>query len=95
MNPIIGYAGMTHLGLNSAAASVAHDFETVGFDPDSDRIAQLQKGVIPCQRARVTRSFDCACQEAHVLVASLSRSRNVMWCIFQPMWRLIMKGKAI
>ena len=47
MNPIIGYAGMTHLGLSSAAASGAHDFETVGFDPDVDRINQLQKGMIP------------------------------------------------
>lgn len=47
MNPIIGYAGMTHLGLNSAAASAAHEFETVGFDPDVDQINQLQKGMIP------------------------------------------------
>ncbi len=47
MNPIIGYAGMTHLGLNSAAASAAHEFETVGFDPDQDRITQLQEGGIP------------------------------------------------
>jgi len=46
MSPIIGYAGMTHLGLNSVAASAAHEFEIVGFDPDPDRIAQLQKGVI-------------------------------------------------
>lgn len=47
MTPIIGYAGMTHLGLNSAAASSAHEFETVGFDPDVNRINQLQKGLIP------------------------------------------------
>ena len=47
MTPIIGYAGMTHLGLNSAAASSAHEFETVGFDPDVNRITQLQNGMIP------------------------------------------------
>lgn len=47
MTPIIGYAGMTHLGMSSAAASGAHDFETVGFDPDVDQINLLQRGMIP------------------------------------------------
>jgi len=31
--PVIGYAGMTHLGLNSAAAAAARGFEVVGYHP--------------------------------------------------------------
>ncbi len=45
MIPIIGYAGMTHLGLNSAVATSAHEFETVCFDSNVDRILQFNKGI--------------------------------------------------
>jgi UDPglucose 6-dehydrogenase len=31
--PVIGFAGMTHLGLNSAAAAAARGFEVVGYHP--------------------------------------------------------------
>ena len=34
MKPVIGYAGMTHLGLVSASAAAGQGFRTVGFDPD-------------------------------------------------------------
>ena len=33
--PVIGFAGMTHLGINSAAAAAARGFETVCFDTDA------------------------------------------------------------
>jgi UDPglucose 6-dehydrogenase len=42
--PIIGYAGMTHLGLNSAVAAAERGFTVVCFDPGSDRIASLARG---------------------------------------------------
>jgi UDPglucose 6-dehydrogenase len=45
--PVIGYAGMTHLGLMSAAAAAAHGLETIAFDPDSDLIAALKRGDLP------------------------------------------------
>ena len=41
--PIIGYAGMTHLGLNSAVAAAEKGFETVCYDADSRHIAQLAR----------------------------------------------------
>ncbi|MEQ8502117.1 MAG: nucleotide sugar dehydrogenase [Sneathiellaceae bacterium] len=45
--PVIGYAGMTHLGLNSAVASAERGFTMVCFDPDATRIAPLQNGELP------------------------------------------------
>ena len=47
MKPIIGFAGMTHLGLNSAAAAAEKGFNTVCFDTDSHIINVLQKGKTP------------------------------------------------
>ena len=45
--PVIGYAGMTHLGINSAAAAAARGFPTIWFDPDEERIAALRQGNLP------------------------------------------------
>jgi len=45
--PVIGFAGMTHLGINSAAAAAARGFETVCFDADAALIAQLKSGKLP------------------------------------------------
>ncbi|MGC1777971.1 MAG: nucleotide sugar dehydrogenase [Xanthobacteraceae bacterium] len=45
--PVIGYAGMTHLGLLSASAAAARGFSTVAFDADVALIARLDKGELP------------------------------------------------
>jgi UDPglucose 6-dehydrogenase len=45
--PVIGFAGMTHLGLNSAAASAARGFQTIGFALDAALITDLDAGRIP------------------------------------------------
>lgn len=45
--PVIGYAGMTHLGVNYAAASAARGFRTVCFDPDRALVARLEAGALP------------------------------------------------
>jgi UDPglucose 6-dehydrogenase len=44
---VIGYAGMTHLGLNSAVAAAERGFTTVCFDPDAVLVARLAKGELP------------------------------------------------
>ena len=41
--PVIGYAGMTHLGLNSAVAAAEKGFQTVCYDPDTEHIARLAR----------------------------------------------------
>ena len=43
----VGYVGMTHLGLNSAAAAAEKGFKTIGYDPNKELIARLSKGHLP------------------------------------------------
>jgi UDPglucose 6-dehydrogenase len=45
--PIIGYAGMTHLGLNSAVAAADKGYEVVCYDPDSLLVSALSRGELP------------------------------------------------
>lgn len=45
--PVVGYAGMTHLGLCSAAAAASKGFATVGFDPDVTLVEGLAAGKLP------------------------------------------------
>jgi UDPglucose 6-dehydrogenase len=45
--PVIGYAGMTHLGLVSASAAAAQGFRTIAFDVDSTLIGRLKNGALP------------------------------------------------
>lgn len=45
--PVIGYAGMTHLGINSIAAAAALGFSAIGYDPDPERTAALTRGAPP------------------------------------------------
>lgn len=42
-HPVIGFAGMTHLGLVSAVCGAEKGFAVVGFDPDASRIASLKR----------------------------------------------------
>jgi UDPglucose 6-dehydrogenase len=43
MKPVVGFAGMTHLGLVSAAAVAARGFEIACFDSDSGLIERLRR----------------------------------------------------
>ncbi len=45
--PVIGYAGMTHLGLLSASAAAAQGFRTVAFDADKALVGRLNGGELP------------------------------------------------
>lgn len=45
--PIIGYAGMTHLGINSAVAAADRGFQVVCYDPDPKRIDGLKRRELP------------------------------------------------
>ncbi len=45
--PVIGFAGMTHLGVNSAAGALAHGFQVVGYDADRAVIEKLRRGEPP------------------------------------------------
>jgi UDPglucose 6-dehydrogenase len=44
MKPVVGFVGMTHLGLVSASAVASAGFETICFDRDQALVANLQNG---------------------------------------------------
>lgn len=44
---IIGYAGMTHLGINYAVAGAGLGFRIIGYDPDVTVINKLAAGLLP------------------------------------------------
>jgi UDPglucose 6-dehydrogenase len=45
--PVVGFAGMTHLGIVSASAIASAGFETICFDPDARLIKDLREGALP------------------------------------------------
>lgn len=44
---VIGYAGLTHLGINSAVASAARGFQVIGYSEDSTLVMELNRGELP------------------------------------------------
>lgn len=46
-SPVIGYAGMTHLGLNSAVAAAEKGFRVICYDSDTQRTAALTRNELP------------------------------------------------
>lgn len=47
VSTVVGFAGMTHLGLVSCVAAAEKGFRAVGFDSDPARIAALKRGDLP------------------------------------------------
>lgn len=47
IQPVIGFAGMTHLGLVSGVSAAERGFRLVCFDPDEARIASINQGKLP------------------------------------------------
>ena len=45
--PTIGYAGITHLGLVSAAAAAEKGFKVVCFDTETERLEPVRRGELP------------------------------------------------
>jgi UDPglucose 6-dehydrogenase len=54
---VIGFAGMTHLGLNSAVASAERGFDVICFDPDAGRIVALKEGRLPVVEPELPEMF--------------------------------------
>jgi UDPglucose 6-dehydrogenase len=47
MKPVVGFVGMTHLGMVSASAVAGAGFETICFDRDAVLVANLRQGILP------------------------------------------------
>lgn len=45
--PTVGFAGMTHLAINSLAAMAARGFPVIGYDPDAAKTSELAAGRLP------------------------------------------------
>lgn len=55
---MIGYAGMTHLGLNSAAAAAEKGFSILCFDPNPELISQLKNGQFSIVEPQLKELFE-------------------------------------
>lgn len=53
MQPTLGFAGMTHLGLVSGIAAAEKGFNVVCYDPDAARISALARGELPVSEPRL------------------------------------------
>jgi UDPglucose 6-dehydrogenase len=47
MGGVIGFAGLSHLGIVSSAAAAARGFTVVAYDPDAALVADLREGRLP------------------------------------------------
>ena len=45
--PVVGFAGLTHLGLVSALAVASKGFRVVGYDSDTARVRGIAAGRLP------------------------------------------------
>ncbi len=45
--PVVGFSGLTHLGVVSVAAAAARGFHVVAFDPDAGRVREIGAGRLP------------------------------------------------
>ncbi|MBI2317045.1 MAG: GDP-mannose dehydrogenase, partial [Betaproteobacteria bacterium] len=45
--PVIGFAGLTHLGLVYGASALAKGFRVIAFDPDAQLVEGLNAGRLP------------------------------------------------
>ncbi len=68
---VIGFCGMTHLGINSAIASAARGFEVVGFDLDEELIENLSRHEFPIEEPDLIEFVD-KYQERLTFSASLN-----------------------
>jgi UDPglucose 6-dehydrogenase len=46
-SPVVGFAGLTHLGLVSAVATASKGFRVVGYDADESRVRAIAAGRLP------------------------------------------------
>ena len=50
---VIGFVGLTHLGLNSAIASAARGFHVLGYSDESELVSELNRGVLPIEEPQL------------------------------------------
>ena len=57
-NLSIGFAGLTHLGINSQVAAASKGFSTVGFHQDEKLVSRLQSAILPIYEPGLQELFE-------------------------------------
>jgi UDPglucose 6-dehydrogenase len=57
--PVIGYAGLTHLGLCSAIGTAAKGFRVIGFCEDAEVVESIDAGRLPIVEPGLEAAFAC------------------------------------
>jgi len=60
---IIGFAGLTHLGLNSLVASAERGFDIIGFHEDDTLIQNLRSGIINIKEPQLLEFYQKNCNK--------------------------------
>lgn len=55
--PVVGFAGLTHLGMVSAVAAAAKGFRTIAYDGDANRVAAVRGGRLPVNEPDLDRLY--------------------------------------
>ena len=86
--PVIGFAGLTHLGIISSVAAAAKGCRVIGFHDDAELISKLNSATFPVQepqlpdlfrenRERITFTADIAAlSECHIVYISIDIPTN-------------------
>ena len=56
--PIVGFCGMSHLGISSASASISNGFQTICFDTDKEKIKNLKNSIISINEPNLKEVMD-------------------------------------
>ncbi len=72
--PVIGYAGMTHLGLCSGIAAASKGFEVVGYHNDAELISAIDKGDLQVVEPELDEMF--AANREHLTFSAEPESLN-------------------
>lgn len=86
--PVVGFAGLTHLGIISSVAAAAKGCRVIGFHDDAELISKLNSATFPVQepqlpdlfrenRERITFTVDIAAlSECHIVYISIDIPTN-------------------
>lgn len=75
-DPIIGFAGLTHLGLNSALGAASKGFQTIGWDDAPGLVNQLKQADFPINEPR----FDTLFQQVRDRITFTSEMADLNRC---------------
>ena len=80
-NMMVGYAGLDHLGLNSAIAAASKGATVIGYDESSYKISQLKKGNFFFKEPGLVKLYNKNKKKIY-LVQKLKNYQNVKLFIF-------------